>query len=283
MESRRRREEQRAAAHVVVRSMVRASWANEEHRSRHGLGAPVRVAFIDGGPGRHPMASLMHARNSRGGGGGRGGRTRLALYLSALWVAGGGDHSTTRPAPFWARLLGLRDPDEAGARVVRASWAELVQRGFCTAEPGKSSGDVPTYTLLSDRGDRDAYTIPKGRGGDLYFRIPETMWTRGLIGDEELTGPGLAMYLVALRTASMVGRTDSLVFPGASFNRDVGLSDATRKKGLRNLDALGVLSGIPEARDDFGDQGHRLRPRNVYTINAEWAPRVSRGDDHRRA
>lgn len=62
-----------------------------------------------------------------------------------------------------------------------------------------------------------------------------------------------------------------------AFVRDVGLSDATRKKGLRNLDELGVL--IPnddQPRDDLGERGQRLRPRKVYTISPDWAPDLTR-------
>lgn len=268
---------QREAAREVLRSMARASHREgEEHHSRFGKGAPVRVSFLDAGGGRHPMASLMHSREHRGGGG-RGGRTRLALYLSALWVAGGGDHSTTRPASFWARLLGLPDDESTGVRTIRSSWAELVHRGFCTVTPGEGAGAVPTYTLCSEVGNGQPYTIPRGREGDRYFRVPESAWTQGLLGDSELTGPGLAMYLVALRTASLVGRTDSLAFPAAAFVRDVGLSNPTRKKGLRNLDELGILISTPdEPRDDLGERGQRLRPRNIYRFGEGWAPAVTR-------
>lgn len=273
---------QREAAREVVRSMERAFVSHrDDHLSRLGKGAPVRVAFLDAGDGRHPMASLMHTREHKGGGG-RGGRTRLALYLSALWVAGGGDHSTTRPASFWARLLGLPDPENAGVRSIRSSWAELVHRGFCTVTPGATAGDVPTYTLCSELGNREPYTIPRGVGGDHYFRLPEAAWTRGLLGDPELTGPGLAVYLVAVRTASLLGRTSHLAFPARAFVRDVGLSDATRKKGLRNLDELGVL--IPNddvPRDDLGERGQRLRPRKVYTFSPDWAPDVARNTSPR--
>lgn len=269
---------QREAAQEVLRSMARVNYREgEQHHSRLGKGAPVRVAFLDAGGGRHPMASLLHTRDHKGGGG-RGGRTRLALYLGALWVAGGGDHSTTRPASFWARLLGLPDDERTGVRAVRSSWAELVHRGFCTMTPGETAGDVPTYTLRSEVGDNQPYTIPRGHGGDHYFRVPEAAWTRGLLGDQELTGPGLAMYLVALRTANLLGRTDSLVFPAKAFVRDVGLSDVTRKKGLRNLDEIGVLVATTpdKPRDDLGERGQRLRPRNVYSFTGDWAPDVSR-------
>lgn len=84
------------------------------------------------------------------------------------------------------------------------------------------------------------------------------------------------MYLVALRTASLLGRTVSLAFPSQQFVREVGLSDVTRKKGLRNLDEMGVLLAEDLPRDDLGEQGQRRRPRKVYGFAPEWAPDVSR-------
>jgi hypothetical protein len=63
----------------------------------------------------------------------------VLLYLSLLWVAGGGDHTTTRPARFWASLLGLPDPMGAGSRAIRSNWDELEQRGFVPIERADSA------------------------------------------------------------------------------------------------------------------------------------------------
>lgn len=63
----------------------------------------------------------------------------------------------------------------------------------------------PTVTLLREDGSGAPYTIPTGRNGDYYRRVPEQAWNR-LIGEPSLTGPGLAMYLVAVRTAEQARR-----------------------------------------------------------------------------
>lgn len=55
--------------------------------------------------------------------------------------------------------------------------------------------------------------------GDTHRRFPEVTW-RTLLHDEELTGAGLAMYLVALRTAEQARRADGLTFPRAYFKAE---------------------------------------------------------------
>lgn len=269
-------ESRRRDQHQAVQE-VRWSMGRQDRPTRLGRGAPLRVGFFTNQSGQHPMASLMSTTRGSGGGG-RGGQTRLSLLLSLIWVASGGDHSTTRPASFWARLLGLADPSDSGARVVSSSWAELQTRGFVNITQGRFSGDVPTITLLNEAGGVPSreYTVPLGREGDLYIRVPEEFWGRGLISDEELTGPGLVMYLAALRTHQLARDPDALTFPAATFKERYGVSETTRKKGLRNLsDELGILHKRFASVDDAGGVGHRLRPRSVYQIAPQWAPHAA--------
>lgn len=238
---------------------------------RAGLGAPVRDTFfrceVDGQQ-RHPLAQLMNSRSGRSGGG-RGGRTRLALYLSLLWVAAGEGHSSHRPASFWASLLDLPDPDGAGSRVIRSTWSELEARRLVTVTRGSFSGEVPTVRLLREDGSGRPYTIPTGHDGDTYRRVPEVMW-RTLLHAEDLTGAGLAMYLVVLRTAGQARRTDGLTFPRAHFKAEYGLGESTRRSGLRNLADLEVLVKHTEHVDDSGDVLERRRRRDVYDLLEEY-------------
>lgn len=264
-----RRRDARRAANEVRSSMGRA----DLEPSRAGLGAPLRAAFFADGEGRHPLAELMSSPGGRGGGG-RGGRTRLALLISILWIASGEGHSSTRPASFWARLLGLDDPGERGARAINATWAELDKRGFIRLRPGAHAGAVSTITLLNEASPSllRPYEIPKGSGGDLYVRIPESFWTSGQLADPDLTGPGLAMYLIALRTYQLSRNKESLTFPAPTFKVRYGLSEATRKKGLANLEEIGVLDRVTASVDDSGGIGHRLRRRNVYQLAGHLVP-----------
>lgn len=245
---------------------------------RRGRGAPVRRSFLlTNGESRSPMSSLLSGTNA-GGGGGRGGRTRVALYLTLLWVlAGEGDeetvpHSSSRPWRVWAELVGLDDPAGAGTRVVRAAARELDLRGFIVHTPSTDSRETATLTLLREDASRTAYEIPNPKvdADDRYLRAPEALWTRGLLA--RLNGPELAMYLIALDFHRTDRPEDQLTF-GQSFIRDVyGLGDSSRRKGLAGLVDRDVLWVDTVAQDSAGDRLGRLSPRNVYQIASSWWP-----------
>jgi hypothetical protein len=256
----------------TTRALQRAAYdrVTRSRAHRAGLGAPVRDSFFvahapDGQP--HALASLLSG--GRGSGGGRGGRTRVLLYLSLIWVAGGGDHSTTRPAHWWAELLGIPDPDGAGSRMIRNTWDELERRNFVSIDRATTAGDTPTIRPLREDGSGQPYTIPAGHGGDTYRRIPDSAWL-SLFHSTELTGPGLVMFLVAIRTYGQAGG-GTLTFPRNYFRTEYGIGDSTRKSGLRNLVALGVLDVEGTSRE-VGGTGARQRGRNVYELNPAYMP-----------
>jgi hypothetical protein len=257
----RRRGQQTAVFLAAVRAMDR----------RAGRGAPVRDSFfrhaVDGQT-RYPLAQLMSSRRGASGGG-RGGKTRLALYLSLLWVASGEGHASHRSARFWADLLDLPDPEHAGSRTVRSTWSELAARNLVSITKSEVAGNAPTVRLLREDGSGQAYTIPVGRDGDTYRRVPEEAW-RSLLPNGELTGAGLVMYLVAIRTAGQAGRLDGLTFPRAYFKTEYGLGESTRRSGLRNLTDLGVLQRHTRHVDDSGDLLERRRQRDVFDLSAEY-------------
>ncbi|HEX5912621.1 MAG TPA: hypothetical protein VFY54_05765, partial [Rubrobacter sp.] len=255
---------QREMFDAVVKGMAR----------RRGLGAPVRDAFfrheLSDGVSHYPMARLLSSRNGAAGGG-RGGKTRLALYLSLIWIASGSDHSSDRPASFWAALRGLPDPDHAGSRVVRSTWRELEARGLVAVDPAPVAGEPPSVKLLREDGSGAPYTIPDGTPGETYRRIPEAAW-RFLFADAGLTGAGLAMYLVVIRTAGRAGQLTDLAIARTYFQTEYGLGESTRKNGLRNLVDLGVLDARRRRTDDFGDPSRRGRLRYTYDLLDIYAP-----------
>lgn len=241
---------------------------------RHGLGSPLRDSFFaatNQGKTSYPMAELLSSRSGASGGG-RGGKTRILLYLSLLWVAAGGDHASHRPAAFWAALLDLNDPDGAGARAIRSNWQELEHRGFVKITPGDTSGDVPTIGALREDRSRRAYTIPTGKGGDTYRRIPEAAW-QTLFHSADLTGPGLVMYLISLRTFGQA-RGGDITFPRNYVTTTYGISDSTRKAGLRNLVDIGVLTFEGVSRETGGTNA-RMRGRNIYSLHHLYVPAAS--------
>lgn len=245
--------------------------------TRKGQGAPVRDTFfrtdVDGHD-RYPLAELISSRATSGGG--RGGRTRVALYLALLWVAGGSPHHTERPASFWATLLGLDDPQNSGSRVIRSTWRELEARGFVKVTPGAHAGEVPRITPLREDGSGREYSIPTGRDGDTYRRVPEVAF-RYVVPANDVTGAGLVMYLIALRTAERARTNDGLIFPTALVKSTYGIGASTRQKGLHNLSDVGVLDQHKNSSvDDSGGVTHRRRQRTTYDLLPEYGrPPVS--------
>ncbi len=256
-------------SHAQKRAFEAAKVAQQR---REGMGGPFRDAFFKSrdaaGIVTHPLASLL-SNSSGTGGGGRGGKTRVLLYISLLWVAGGGEHTSHRPASFWAALLDLENPDGAGSRVIRSTWKELEKRSLVATEPGAASGDVPTIRALREDRSGEKYTIPTGQRGDTYRRIPELAW-RMLFPSPDLTGPGLVMYLISLRTHGQANGGE-MTFPRNYISTEYGISDSTRKAGLRNLVENGVLVHEGTSKEG-GATAARLRGRNVYTLAPTFAP-----------
>lgn len=251
------------------RQLFREVVASMEYRA--GLGAPIRDELFRStdpqGETVYPMAGLM---NSRGGtGGGRGGKTRLLLYLTLLWVASGGDHSSTRPASFWATLLGL--PPQDGERVIWSTWEELARRGFVRRKKGVERNSSVRIWPLREDGSRRLYTLPTGAPGDTYFRVPEEAW-RLLFHDKEVTGPSLVMYLTLLRLSRRVKRLDGLVLTPSQFREECGMGESTRKSGLHTLDLLGVVQARKQKTDFYGSAGQRGQRRNLYDLDPDYFP-----------
>lgn len=242
-------------------------------RRQYHRGVPLRRAFlsVEVGPTPTSLERLLNSTKS-GVGGGRGGRTRLALLLTLMWVNSAGDHSSTRPARWWGQMIGISDPQRA-ARVASANMKALADRGFITiADP--APGMPPTVTLLNELGSPGPYQRPDGKDHMSYFRIPETLWTAGAIGD--LSGPGLAMYLILL----YYYRTDS---PGtwlspSYFHERHGLSEGTRLNGITDLYTHGLITVQNRIIDNAGTTASRTFPRRVLTLDRRFAP-PPRGTD----
>lgn len=243
-------------------------------KARRGEGAPLRRGFVTSGADLPPLAQIMSGRSAGRGGGGRGGKTRLALLLSLIWVLASKPHSSNRPARFWAELIGLEDPESKGARAVRASLAELEKRGFVVVEPGEE-GHPPTVRLLTEDMSGKPYTIPgspEAGGHEAYIRVPEILWTGG--GIERLSGPALAMYLVVLTLYRSSDDERRMWISPASFKERYGLGESTRKTGLRELVEAGVLLDFSESVDAFGETGNRTYQRKTYLLNDEFKPKT---------
>ncbi len=266
-----------------------AAGAAEEFARRLGskrreAGAPVRNYFVaDDREGvKPPLAQLLSA--GAGGGGGRGGQLRLKLYLSLLWVCAAAPHEVIRPGRAWAGLLGLDDPSGRGARRVQEAMRDLQDRNLVRILD--RGGHASAVTLLSDFGTGAPYTSPSetynqlkmGGAGPVqlavhrYFRVPSGLWTTGLIS--RLTGPGLAMLLV-LRCEQQ-GKDGSTVWfsPDRALIR-FGLAESTRRQGLEQLRAEGLVTTMTRRLSESGDFIDVYRQRKVHTLTLNPDPFTS--------
>jgi hypothetical protein len=241
--------------------------------------AAVRYRFIarqeppDPSP---PMARILR------GSGGRGGTTRLKLYLSLLWLA----RNRTRERPVFAypaqqlaALMGLPSPQTAGARRTQEALRWLAKAGFAALDHRR--GSVTRVHLLDDAGTGDPYRpagllttrapkrTQKEREQHFYVQLDARFWTNGWV--TELSGAATAMYLACLYEQR--GRTTEPIWISPQTGRDrYDLSDETRNKGLRELTDWGLLSlgRRPVPGGSFFDE--RFRARNIYLINhSGWA------------
>jgi hypothetical protein len=96
-----------ASASPVHLGRVSLSWPGATLPDVRSLPRELRHR---GGVDPDSAAERMRWRGARPVGGGRRGRTRLALHLSLLWALAGGKHESVRPTRNWAELIGLEVP-----------------------------------------------------------------------------------------------------------------------------------------------------------------------------
>lgn len=242
--------------------------------SRKGAGAPVRRGFIERAEGaQSPLSLLLSGTNASRGGGGRGGRLRVALVLTLLWQLAKSPHTTIRPARYWADLLQLDDPERAGSRAIRSTLLEIERRGFIRTED-RGPGKVPEIILCDETLRGIDYKLPflqaieeGNAGATSYFRVPESFWSTGLCA--KLSGAGIAMYLIAMSRAGW-GNAPSFWLSPSRFGEEYGLGDSTRKKGLKELVEHGVVTHEIHSIDRSGHAGYRRFQRSVYTVVADY-------------
>lgn len=224
--------------------------------------AAVRRAFVErpADGGRSPLSLLMSGDNAPRGGGGRGGRTRVAVLITLLWVIAREPYDSKRISRYWATLIGEDDPAGAGAHAVLDALHDLADRGFISLDT--SGTNRMLITLLRETGDRHSYSFPDPADHDSYFRIPRTLWTSGMI--HEMSGRALALYLIVLSHAGWGER--EFWINQTLFAERYGLGETTRKKGLRELVDLGVLDIASVSRSLPGELSGRTFRRNIYVI-----------------
>lgn len=230
---------------------------------------PVRAAFIASPSPAMPPPLTQLLR------GGRGGEVKVKLLLSMIWVAAAAPYDVTQPARVWAELLGLPDPEVKGAARVNAAIRRLVESGYLSAM--KRPGQPSRLTLQNELGTGEEYSHPGAvwdsvkeadarirRQTPRYTRLPIELWTAGWIA--ALSGPALAMLVILLESARGQPPKDLWFAPSVAAAR-YGLNEATRKKGLDELEQYRLIS-VGRAlvvRDSLSTR----RKRNTYSILVE--------------
>lgn len=255
---------------IILSDSQRNKAAKFSQAVRHSA-APIRYSFTDATDGvPSPLASVM--RGAKGSGGGRGGGTRLAVLLTLIWVLRSGLHDSDRPARVWAELIGLEDPKGDGARAVRDSLHELAKRRLLSVD--SVDGQLLVQLLREDASGRPYSSPVASKPGasvpEPYFRIPAALWENGVIG--KLSGPGLAMLVIVMRTLRTDLVSHKIWFSPSTFKEKFSLGDSTRKAGLRELVEQGVLIEEMASTDAEGGTDYRLRKRKTYLVEPAYWP-----------
>lgn len=232
-----------ADSQLHVRRLVKTS------KRKHGV--PLAPEFFrTTGEGRPPLGMLLA--------GGQGGEVRLKLYLTLRLLATAAPYKIEGYSAFYfARALGLPDPQKGGARRVSQALRWLADHDLVELDSG--SGRLSTITVLSSSGSGDASDDRSGR----WVTIPTEAWEEGWV--HRLSGSGLAIMLCIFEAAS--GRGPSCTIPG-DRRRQYGLAQDTWRRGADELESQGLLR--TERVRDSGDYGGRgmIRERIQYTLSA---------------
>lgn len=197
---------------------------------------------------------------------------RLKLELSMLWLAARAPHELIYSARAWAVLLDLPAAEGRGARRVQDAVRWLEQNQFIDIM--LRLGQPSTVQLRSENGDGQPYELPgqaynrlrnnrEAAEAHRYIQLPNEFWTNGWLA--ALSGPAVAMLLVLYAELGQdPPATTDLWFSPRQADRQYGLSEDTRSKGLRELRATGLITA--RRKSITPDVFDFRRLRNVYRI-----------------
>jgi hypothetical protein len=247
-----------AKAEIGLDQRIRLSCEHAAEINRSAAkrrGVPIRSAFARDLTEEKsaPMARLIAI-------GGRGGEVLLKLYIALIWRSSKAPFTTTASARKLAELLALPNPTLNGARRVQEALKTLAENRLITIEHRR--GEPSLVTLLREDGSGQNYAPPLGGKDDHYFKIPTEMWTAGQF--QRLSAPALAMLIAVLSEQREPGA--SVWWSTTLFPARFGISPATRARGTRELQSLGLLVVTRKA---FGRPGSLAaeRVRNMYAVS----------------
>ena len=190
------------------------------------------------------------------------GSASLKLYLTLVLATRNPPHTLYRGSSSarFARMLGFDDslhddPASAGTRRIQRALTALADKGFIDRE--KRPGRLDQITVHAKRpGKGRPHTLP-------YVTLPLDLWRLGWI--VVMSNPALAVYIALRRHCA--GDEDRPLYVTPANRRDgYRLSEDTWAKGLRDLEALGILTMI---RDNPRDREAVSRERWVYQLHSD--------------
>lgn len=221
-------------------------------RSKRSTGVPFAQAFLRRASASDPPPPLTRLMR-----GGQGGEVRLKLFLSISLLAVQTPYDLPAiAARSWAEALDLPDPERNGARRVSDAIDWLADNKLIVAE--QRQGAASTVRLLSQDGLGNPYVRPTP--ANRYVRLGLGLWYHGWI--LRLSGAGLTLLIILLDIQG--GRAKPQWISPAQARRRYDLSPDTWTKGLKELQALELITISRQAQGDFFD--HR-RMRNAYWVD----------------
>ena len=237
-----------------------------------------------------PLSRLLRGR------GGRGGERRLKTYLTLVWLAerhvaqGKTRWEVDAPREVVAQVMGVYDDDTLDSESDRrrdirvrdrmdrsVTWLhdhELIHRH-------KYSSRI---TLLDDRGTGEPYFQPGSRELPkpfpkeyLWFKIPATFWTTGLIG--KMAADELAAYLVLLSDLDS-GSFEYRRAPDPKWQflsstewaNYIALAREMRYSGFSKLEERGLVDVRARQVNPHSNPEHT---RNEYYLQPEYDGRIA--------
>lgn len=196
---------------------------------------------------RTPLSVLL------GHGGGRGGGTRLKLYLTLLWTAKSAPYDVRYDPEAFAYLLGMDDPKGKGRRAIVRNLSWLERESFLV--PALRPDGLATRALLEDSGRGVPYEPPAQSQHQLkksdpeyafhyWFKIPPYLWTSGLIA--VLNAVELACLLILLDDLRRKPESVSTIWwSEKTWRYRYGISDDTRQRGFVGLIDRAIVDQRP--------------------------------------
>ncbi|WEV74237.1 hypothetical protein OZX74_01340 [Bifidobacterium sp. ESL0798] len=211
-----------------------------------------------------PLANLINASR-------KAGNVPVLLYLALLWRCTKPPYETKGiPAAAWARLLGLDNPQTAGAKRIYNAMA-ILEKNKLISTDNRGRGNIANIVLLDSRGTGGSYRRPydeyRINKENLYFKVPTSLWVHGKM--QKLGSPGIAMLLIFIAEGAYRKENNNNLgysFPHNAFVIRYAISAATRTKGTKELEKEKLLKVTKKHVGEDSFSVTRLRTYYKLTI-----------------